>query len=237
MLLGKIVRSTSQVHYLARIYHRCEVDCPPGPGDYALGSFVRIALRATHADLIPLLGVSAAAAARWASPTAYAIGVISDTVLLNQGPDTWGLQLSTNVQREVFSPDDAEEQAVLVWIQLIGMMVVQEALAEVPEREVLYSTHGVPLLAAESGSEVERMADATIRSFHLQRDTRTGALAGSQEPFLGYYGQLAAPGNSLLPQVRLVILDHLERLFPDYAHWLRLLKRLSGGQRLASAIR
>jgi hypothetical protein len=205
MFIGKIVKSASHVRYQARIYHYSQVDCPPGPGDYALGSFVRIALRATQADLVPLLGISADAAHRWTSPTAHAVGVVYDTVLLTQGPDTSGLHLSNEAQRELFSPDFVEEQGVLVWIHLVGMMVVQSAQNGPAEGEVLYSAHGIPLLAAEPRSEVARMADEEVRSFHLQRDTRTGAIREDMAPFLGYYGQLAAPGNCLLPQVRLMI--------------------------------
>lgn len=237
MLLGRIVRSVSHVRYLARIYVRREVDCPPGPGDYALGSFVRIALRAAREDLLPLLGISAEAARHWSRPTAYAVGVIYDTVLLSQGQgSTAGLRLSNELQREVFAPDCLEEQAVLVWIQLVGTLVVQHTGGEVADGAVLYSTHGVPLLAAAPHSEVARMTDGEVRSFHLQREAGTGAPMGSQPPYLGYYGLLAAPGSALLPQVRPVVLDYLERLFPEHAKPLRLLKRMSGWQRLAGAM-
>jgi len=236
VFLGKIVKSASHVRYQARIYDRRSVDCAPGPGDYALGSFVRMALRATKADLVPLLRVSAGAAARWASPTAYVVGVICDTVLLTQGPDRTSAHLSNEMQREIFSPDFVEDQAVLVWIQLVGMMVVQQGQAVPAESGILYGTHGVPLLAAEPESEVERMAEVEIRSFHLQRDRSTGAVSGGMVPYLGYYDQLATPVNSLMPQVRLLILEHLERLFPDHTPRLRLLKHLGGWQRLAGAI-
>lgn len=236
MSIGKIVKSVSQVRYQASIYHRSQVDCPPGPGDYALGSFVRIALRATPADLISLLSVSAEAARGWISPSVYSVGVIYDTVLLPLEPDSSGLHLSNEVQRELFSPDLAEERGVLVWIQLVGIMVVQSAPDGQEIGEVLYSAHGIPLLAAELYSEVVRMADGEVRSFHLQRDTKTGAFTQEKAPYLGYYGQLAAPGSALRQQVRLMILDHLERLFPEHARLLRLLKQMGGWQRLIGAM-
>lgn len=236
MDIGNIVKSASHVRYQARVFHRSEVDCPPGPGDYALGTFVRIALRATQAELVPLLGICPEAARRWTSPTVHAVGVIYDTVLLTQEPDTSGLHLSTCEQRELFSPDFAEGQGVLVWIHLVGMMVAQATQSGSGGGEVLYSAHGVPLLAAEPHCEVARMTDAEVRAFHLQRDMRTGAVREGMTPFLGYYGQLAAPGNGLLPQVRLMILDYLERLFPDHARLLRMLKHMSGWQRLVEAM-
>jgi hypothetical protein len=236
MLIGKVVKSASHVRYQARIFHSSQVDCPPGPGNYALGTFVRITLLCGQQELVPLLGICPEAARRWATPTVYAVGVICDTILLTPEPDTSGLYLSNEAQRELFSPDFAEERGVLVWIHLIGMMVVQSAQNGSADGEVLYSSHGVPLLAAQPHSEVARMADAQVRAFHLRRDARTGAISGNMAPFLGYYGQLAAPGNFLLPQVRLMILDYLEQLFPDHVTLLRMLKHMSGWQRLVEAM-
>lgn len=236
MPIGKIVKSVSHVRYQASIYQRSQVDCPPGPGDYALGSFVRIALRCTTADLISLLGISAETARCWISPSVYTVGVIYDTMQLSQEPDTSGLHLSNEVQRELFSPDLVEERSVLVWIHLVGIMVVQSTQAGQTEDEVLYSAQGIPLLAAELYSEVVRMADREVRSFHLQRDTKTGAVTEEKAPYLGYYGQFAVPGSVLLPQVRLMILDYLERLFPEHTRLLRMLKQMSGWQRLIGAM-
>lgn len=219
MIIGSIVKSDSHINYVCRIYGPREVEVEPGPADYAFGRFVRVAVRSGQADddsakLSVFTGSQ--------EPVTYAVGVIYDTILLNPAFGSLGPRLSNETQVELFSPDYISEQAVLIYVMILGMI---EQLAT-PEGgiEVRSIMHGVPLLSLELGSDVETMTDEEVRAFHFFRDP---GRSDNQEPYLhmGYLPHIIAQRNSLLPMVTLRIIDQLERLFPQNLSLLSIVKR------------
>jgi hypothetical protein len=229
MHIGTIDKSISHIHHAARIYGPRDVELAPGPADFALGSFVRMVVLVSQGALANLLSLDAAG---WTNPACYAVGVICDTTLLGQGggPHTRGGYLSNELARAVFSPDFVEEHVTLAWIQLIGMMVLAGHEGRTAaEGDVLFTLHGVPLLALEQGSEVERMPSEDIRLFHL------GNGATAVRPYCGYFKQLVEQGNRFVPEVRRLVIEQLERLFPESVAALRLLKSIDARQSMMRA--
>jgi hypothetical protein len=68
------------------------------------------------------------------------------------------------------------------------------------------------------------MSDEEVRAFHIFSDPDR---ADDQAPYLhmGYLPHIIAQRNSLLPMVTLRIIDQLERLFPQNASLLAIVKR------------
>ena len=235
--IGKIVRSESHVRYTCQVYGPGEVAAPPEPADYAFGSFVRIPLRlsvgrsdvlapslsdahgrADVADPLPLFPPppSTVRAGEGRLGSLAAIGLIYDTLLLNPAFGTLGPRLSNDAQVELFSPDYLSERAVLVSILLLGTMSGSASAPRV--------LHGVPPLAADLGAEVSALADADVRAFHVFAD---GGLPGGARPYLhmGYLPHAVAQDNPLLPLAMLRTIERLERLFPEHAALLSIVKR------------
>jgi hypothetical protein len=229
--IGKIVRSESHVRYTCQVYGPGEVASAPEPADYAFGSFVRIPLRATpgRADLAlvppplptgarPAADVADIATARngHAAGPLHAVGLIYDTILVNPAYGTLGPRLSNDEQVELFSPDYLSERAVLVSILLLGTMAGTGAARRVQ--------HGVPPLAPDLGAEVAALPDADVRAFHHFADL--GAPGGAR-PYLhmGYLPHAVAQDHALLPLAMLRTIERLERLFPENASLLAIVKR------------
>src|SRR5579883_1196650 len=221
MVIGKIVKSDSHINYVCQIYGPHEADTQPGPADYAFGRFVRIVVRSAGTsdpdeELKRALGKSQ-------EPVTYAIGVIYDTILFNPTYGSLGPRLSNETQVELFSPDYIAEKAVMVYVMVLGMMEMRHVHSNTPE--MLTTMHGVPLLALELGNEIETMTDEEVCAFHLFSDANDAS--GDQQPYLhmGYLPHIIAQRGSLMPMVTLRIIDQLERLFPQHASLLSIVKR------------
>ncbi len=141
--IGKLIKSNTHVDYLCQIYGSREVDRPPAPPDYALGSFVRVPLNGE----VDLSGPGSA--------SGELIGVIYDTVLHNPEFGNLGPRLSSEPDLQVFTPDYLAEKVTLVGITTVGMRA--------PDGTV---THGIPALAAQIDAEVTRLGDEAVRGFH-----------------------------------------------------------------------
>ncbi|HLJ81361.1 MAG TPA: hypothetical protein VKT52_07750 [Ktedonobacterales bacterium] len=227
LTIGKIVRSESHVRYTCQVYGPGEVAAPPQPSDYAFGSFVRIPLRVgpTHADLLELPALPAADIALSNGSLsdvvthAWAIGLIYDTILLNPAFGTLGPRLSNDEQVAVFSPDYLMERAVLVSILLLGTMA-PDSTADMP-----LVSHGVPPVAPDLGAEVATLPDSAVRAFHSFADGAAGP--GGPRPYLhmGYLPHAIAQDNPLLPLALLRTIERLERLLPENAALLSIVKR------------
>jgi hypothetical protein len=100
--LGKLLRSTGHSDYLAQIYGPGEIDQPPAPADYALGTFVQIPLVTT--------------------PASWLVGVIGDTLLFNPDFGRLGPRLTAGADLPFFSPDYVNEKAVLVAVLAVGTL-------------------------------------------------------------------------------------------------------------------
>jgi len=234
--LGKIVRSESHVRYTCQIDGPGESSAPPEPVDFAFGSFVRIPLRIhpAQADVALLAPLALGAGSGASSPDAlapapvpppragegrgsWAIGLIYDTILVNPAFGTLGPRLSTDEQAALFSPDYLSERAVLVSILLLGSVTERPGAAA---RVV----HGVPPVAPDLSAVVSGMDDAEVRAFHHFAD---GAGPGGARPYLhmGYLPHAVAQDNPLLPMALLRTLERLERLCPENAAILAIVKR------------
>jgi hypothetical protein len=219
MNIGKIVKSESHINYICQIHGPLDFDQQPGPADYSFGRFVRIAIRAEHAedhDESPQ-----PAPGKRPESQKDAVGVIYDTILVNPAFGSLGPRLSNEEQVAVFSPDYISEKAVIIYVMVLGM--IEHRLTPRGEREILSVMHGVPLLSLELGSVVETMTDEEVCVFHYFGDpsaTTKGAYL-----HMGYLPHIIAQRNSLLPMVTLQIIDQLERLFPQNLSLLSIVKR------------
>lgn len=142
MLIGKIVKSNSHIDYVCQIYGPGEVERPPAPDDYALGTFVRIEV-ATQ-------------------PRTWLVGITYNTILMNPDFGNLGPRLSPKEDLEVFSPDYLSETATLAGIIAIGTHRGGDDGA---------STHAVPAVAASVDALVERMTEEQVRDFHRNSDS------------------------------------------------------------------
>lgn len=131
------------------------------------------------------------------------VGVVRDTLLLNPDYGHLGPRLSSTQDLAVFSPDYLNETGVLVDILVLGWM------DEGPPH------HTVPPLAAQIGTRVESMEEASIHDFH--RDARGHFL-------MGYYPQLLMRNDPMVASLLLSILDRLEPAFPQRARVIAVLK-------------
>ena len=219
MNIGKIVKSDSHINYVCQIHGPLEFDQQPDPADYAFGRFVRIAIHSEQSDdhdvslqLTP---------GRHSGSQKYAVGVIYDTILVNPAFGSLGPRLSNETQVELFSPDYISENAVIIYVMVLGM--IEQRLTPGGEREILSVMHGVPLLSLELGSVVETMTDDEVCVFHYFSDPEP--TTKGQYLHMGYLPHIIAQRSSLLPMVTLQIIDQLERLFPQNLALLSIVKR------------
>ncbi len=99
--IGTIVKSSSQVEYVCRVFGFAEVEPPPGPADYAFGTFVRMELPPGDGCLV---------------------GLVYNTVLANPEFGNRGPRLSPPPDLEIFSPDYLNERGVLVSLFAVGRL-------------------------------------------------------------------------------------------------------------------
>ena len=224
--IGKIVRSESHVRYTCQVYGPGEVAVPPEPADYAFGSFVRLPLRVSPArtPAVPFAAPPTADVVAFSLPPGSrdgpadlsAIGLIYDTILVNPAFGTLGPRLSNDEQVALFSPDDLSERAILISVLLLGTMAGGGKAPHV--------LHGVPPLAPDLSAEVSVLPEPEVRAFHSFADV--GAPGGAR-PYLhmGYLPHAIAQDNPLLPLAMLRTIERLERLFPENAALLSIVKR------------
>ena len=213
MILGKIAKSDSQIHYICQVNGPHEVEVAPEPADYVFGRFVRVRV-ALHSSAQPRERAGQSPDPRGATDL-YVVGVICDTVLHNRGLDATGPRLSNEAQTEVFTPDYLAEKIALVHVLTLGMMELEhrtDSLAHVVTR-----THGVPL-SLKQDLAVETMTDEEIRAFHVS-STPGVALE------MGYLLHLRSEGNTIFPAVVLEIIGQLESLIPHAQAWLGIIKQ------------
>ena len=132
------------------------------------------------------------------------IGVIYDTVLLNPDFGNLGPRLSPAPDLAVFSPDYLAEKVTLVGITAVGMLSAEGA-----------PTHGVPPLAAEIDTQVERLEEAAVCAFH---QTSAGGVR------LGYVPLLLALESPLARHLLLNIIEHVQALLPEHTAQLTVLR-------------
>lgn len=180
--IGTIVNSNSHIDYVCQLTGPFEREVQPAPEAYAFGAFVAIDLPLPSANL-------------QGSPAASSslIGVIYNTILVNPNFTTLGPRLTSPAEQSVFSPDLADENAMLVGILALGW------------HDGTHMQQGTPRFAAEVSAPVRTLAASEFRRFH--RDA-VGNLA------LRYAAALLALNNPLVPALLLEIIDRLESLFP-----------------------
>ena len=99
-ILGKIVKTNAHYDYVGHIYGPGEINAPPQPNEYSLGTFVSIPVD-TEQNII---------------------GLIYDTILLNPEYGRFGPRLSPESDLAIFSPDYLQEKTTLIGILPIGLM-------------------------------------------------------------------------------------------------------------------
>jgi hypothetical protein len=134
------------------------------------------------------------------------VGLIYDTVLLNPDFGNLGPRLSPAPDLAVFSPDYLAEKVTLVGITAAGTLPPDGT-----------AVHGVPSLAAQIDTLVERMDDDAIRMFHRPASGNPGVR-------LGYAPLLLALGSPLVRHLLLRVVDQLAALFPDQVAHLSVLR-------------
>jgi hypothetical protein len=134
----------------------------------------------------------------------HLVGIVYDTILLNPDFGNLGPRLSPAPDLAVFSPDYLAEKVTLVGITAVGTMASDGT-----------ATHGVPPLAAQTDTLVERMGDNAVRTFHR-------APGGGVR--LGYTPLLLSLGSPLARQLLLHVIDRLTTLFPDRTAHLSVLR-------------
>ncbi len=133
------------------------------------------------------------------------MGLVYDTILLNPDFGNLGPRLSPVADLTVFSPDYLAEKVTTVGITVVGTLT--------PDGIAI---HGVPPLAAQIDTLVERMADEEIRRFHRQRN--------QQAISVGYAPLLLSLGSPLARHLLLHVVDRLKVLFPDQVTSLSVLR-------------
>lgn len=138
--LGKIVASTSHIHYEARIYDSSECSKPPQNHAYALGSFVRI-----H----PHNPIQQAA-------NGTIVGIIVNSRLINPDMGHYGPRLTMQQeQNAIFAPDYLNELGTLIHILLVGYLQPQGGQQGLV-REVLSVSDEVQSLTSEECKRFHR---------------------------------------------------------------------------------
>jgi hypothetical protein len=133
------------------------------------------------------------------------VGLVYDTVLLNPDFGSLGPRLSPAPDLAVFSPDYLAEKIIAVGITAIGSLAPDDT-----------PRHGVPSLAVQIDTLIERMDDDAIYRFHQ--------LNGYETMQVGYASLLLSMGSPLARHLLLNVIDRLIILFPDQAAHLSVLR-------------
>jgi len=134
------------------------------------------------------------------------VGLVHDTVLLNPDFGNLGPRLSPAPDLAVFSPDYLTEKIIAVGIATIGSLAPDDT-----------PSHGVPSLAVQIDTLVERMDDDAVYRFHQLNDE-------SETIQIGYAPLLLSIGSPLARHLLLNVVDRLTTLFPDQTGHLSVLR-------------
>jgi hypothetical protein len=197
MIIGKLVKSNSHTDYVCQVYGPGEVESPPQATDYAFGTFVQVPL-ATGDD------------------TAYIVGVVYDTVLMNPDFGNLGPRLSPVPDLEVFSPDYLAEKVTLVGIMAVGTVTGKG-----------HVSHSVPPVTAQIDVLVSRLDDEAVRDFHR----------GARGVQVGYTPLLLTLRSPLARPLLLCIMERLRALFPEHAARLNVLRAELAWQAFVNPLR
>lgn len=132
------------------------------------------------------------------------VGVIYDTLLVNPDFGNLGPRLSPTSDLAVFSPDYLAEKVTLVGITALGTLSSNGT-----------ATHGVPPLAVQIDTLVERMDEDAVRAFHQIPP------GGVQ---MGYVPLLLAVGTPLVRYLLLHLVTNIQSLFPERSAHLNVLR-------------
>ncbi len=215
LAIGKIVKSNTHIDYVCQVYCRGECDPLPQPGDYALGTFVSIALEGVApfgtGDGGTGDGGAGGGGAEESPPGARRlIGVIYNTLLLNPDFGSLGPRLSQRSDLEIFSPDYLAETATLVGVITVGWQTESGAYRQ-----------GVPGLAATVNNVVHRLDDDDLYAFHANGKADGGA---NGRICLHYVPVLLSTQSPIVPPLLLNIVDRLRLLFPDQQRPLAVMR-------------
>ncbi len=137
MLIARILGSRSHIEYEARVVGSYEIEFPPTPTDYGLGSFVCIQTASTRI-----------------------VAVVSDTYLINPYGSAY---LSTFVDDNmVFAPDYIQEQGVMLSLLLLGSLHEGFGRHE-PPTEVILPNTGVESLSEADQMAFHRDLEGRLR--------------------------------------------------------------------------
>lgn len=139
MRLGKVVKSNSHWDYVVQLDDALDVELPPQPEDYGLGSFVKFEDELRH----------------------WAVGVIYNTQLFNPQFNQAGPRLNPDPD-PVFTPDLVQETRVLLSAVLIGSLVSRNDLGV----EVQFGQQGVPPTVVPINTPVSCLTVAELATFH-----------------------------------------------------------------------
>jgi hypothetical protein len=215
LAIGKIVKSNTHIDYVCQVFCRGECDPLPQPGDYALGTFVSIALE----EVLPFGGLGGGGSGTGARRL---IGVIYNTLLLNPDFGSLGPRLSQRSDLEIFSPDYLSETATLVGVITVGWQTETGAYHQ-----------GVPALAATVNNVVHRLDDGDLHAFHTNgsahgtvHGTADGTAHGEANGriCLHYVPVLLSTQSPIVPPLLLNIVDRLRLLFPDQQRPLAVMR-------------
>lgn len=131
------------------------------------------------------------------------VGVVCDTILVNPEYGSLGPRLSSESDLAVFSPDYLNEKGVLVEVLVLGWID-----GDTPH-------HGVPALAAQIGTRVERLEDDAVCRFHTD---------GKGRFVMGYLPSLLTQNDPMIPPLLLTALERLSPHFPEQSRVLAVLK-------------
>ncbi|NJR69691.1 MAG: hypothetical protein HC771_14275 [Synechococcales cyanobacterium CRU_2_2] len=139
--LGKVVKSNSHCDYVVQLDDDMSTSCPPQPGEFGFGSFVKLA----NGDRPSIVGII------------YNSQLVNPT-FLNNGP-----RLSSEPD-PVFAPDLIHETRTLLGIVLIGILEAD------PSQTEIYGVQSIPRDVVPVNAAVECMDDHEIYRFHLNAE-------------------------------------------------------------------
>lgn len=161
MTIANVIGSESHSVYLARVLEEIETENAPSPEDFGFGFFVKI-----PAGNLEIFGVT------------------YDTILYSPRYLTFGSRFVSSSNREIFAPDQINENAILIKLLLIGYKEADAFFHRLPKRVI------------NIGAEVLKVEDDEIRNFHY--------IDGELK--LGYFSQiLSQTGNLSIPLIESII--------------------------------
>ncbi len=137
MRLGKVIKSNSHWDYVVNLDDALEVESPPQPEDYGLGSFVKFEDDSRH----------------------WAVGVIYNTQLFNPQLNQAGPRLTANPD-SFFAPDLIQETRILLSTVLIGALVTPSPSTKI------HGKQGVPPTVIPINTPALSLTREELFAFH-----------------------------------------------------------------------